>query len=412
MRRLEKNSHERNTDDMRDWYFIGFIALASALVTWLPLLGSFALLFLWVDDVAHGTGGGDNLRALFWDNLVGRFASYSNPSDAVRALGHPNWPGKYLVELPVYLLPWTPLLCGSIVCLWRDRQLRTPMTIPARFALCACIPALCILSIASTSRGIYAAPIIPGIALLVAIVMTRAEPDPGMHDVVRSAVRWTVWVLMVTDGLLIAAIGALDTAHGRGGQAGLVASLVGMVILVAICLGVLRDCGFSPERSAAVEFAVVRLAGAHAAALITIAVALFPVLNRSQDLARIAAVLEESSAGRPLVLWLPDETTLAMSDLYMRKPVCSILFDHGTEADRARLLSDCLKRFPRAAIVAVEACPKDECGDAFKLALRKDPMQRRHLAFHDATLLSAGLNPVDGIVRLGGRAYVVGYHVL
>jgi hypothetical protein len=39
-------------------------------------------------------------------------------------------------------------------------------------------------------------------------------------------------------------------------------------------------------------------------------------------------------------------------------------------------------------------------------------MQRRLLAFHDATLTSAGVNPVDGIVRLGGRAYVVGYHVL
>jgi hypothetical protein len=39
MRRLEKNSHEQNTNDMRDWYFIGLIALASALVTWLPLLG-------------------------------------------------------------------------------------------------------------------------------------------------------------------------------------------------------------------------------------------------------------------------------------------------------------------------------------------------------------------------------------
>src|SRR6185369_2116131 len=118
--------------------------------------------------------------------------------------------------------------------------------------------------------------------------------------------------------------------------------------LVAICLRLLRDDSFSAGRSEAIEGPVVRLAGAHAAALVTIAVALFPVLNRSQDLARIAAVLEESSAGRPLVLWLPDETTLAMSDLYMRKPVCSILFDHGTEADRARQLGNCLQRFPRA----------------------------------------------------------------
>ena len=39
MRRLEKDTRDQKTNDLRDWYFIGFIALASALVTWLPLLG-------------------------------------------------------------------------------------------------------------------------------------------------------------------------------------------------------------------------------------------------------------------------------------------------------------------------------------------------------------------------------------
>lgn len=37
--KLEKDSHHREANDLRDWYFIGFIALASALVSWLPLLG-------------------------------------------------------------------------------------------------------------------------------------------------------------------------------------------------------------------------------------------------------------------------------------------------------------------------------------------------------------------------------------
>jgi 4-amino-4-deoxy-L-arabinose transferase-like glycosyltransferase len=233
---------------------------------WLPLLGSFALLFLWARDVAHGTDGGENVRALFWDNLVGRFASYSDPSGAVLALGHRNWPGKYLVELPLYLLPWTPLVIGAIVCIGRNRRRRDTMTIATRFALCASVPALCILSIASTSRGIYAAPLIPGIALFVAAVLTRPEPDPQLQRVVHVAFKWTVWVLMVTDGLFITAIAAVDAAHGRGSMAGLVVALAGLAILVAICVSVLREGAVSNERSADIELAVVRLTGAHAVA--------------------------------------------------------------------------------------------------------------------------------------------------
>jgi len=37
--KLDKDLLHRETNDIRDWYLIGIIALASALVTWLPLLG-------------------------------------------------------------------------------------------------------------------------------------------------------------------------------------------------------------------------------------------------------------------------------------------------------------------------------------------------------------------------------------
>jgi hypothetical protein len=36
--KLDKDSRHGEMNDMRDWYLIGFIALAAALVTWLPLL--------------------------------------------------------------------------------------------------------------------------------------------------------------------------------------------------------------------------------------------------------------------------------------------------------------------------------------------------------------------------------------
>jgi hypothetical protein len=36
--KLENDPHHE-ANDIRDWYLIGVIAFASALVTWLPLLG-------------------------------------------------------------------------------------------------------------------------------------------------------------------------------------------------------------------------------------------------------------------------------------------------------------------------------------------------------------------------------------
>jgi hypothetical protein len=43
MRRLAKDTRHHKTNDIRDWYFIGFVALVSALVAWLPLLGRVRL---------------------------------------------------------------------------------------------------------------------------------------------------------------------------------------------------------------------------------------------------------------------------------------------------------------------------------------------------------------------------------
>jgi 4-amino-4-deoxy-L-arabinose transferase-like glycosyltransferase len=329
---------------------------------------------------------------LFWDNLVVRFSYYANSSDAVRDLGHPNWPGKYLAELPVYLLPWTPLLVAAIFRLWRDARLRSAVAGPIRFAMCACVPALIILSFASTSRGVYAAPLVPGIALLVAVVLTAPDADPQMAF--RSSLKWTTFLLIAVDGGLLVTAAAITWLRGPGELVGLCVSLAGLVWLV-IGAGVMRK----PE---SVDGSVIRLAGAHVVALIAISLALYPLFNRSQDLARMASFVDEASGERPLVLWLPDETTLAMSDLYLRKPTCA--------AWQSGQLSNCLERYPRAAVLALGDCPEAECGSVLDFIRRQDLMQRRSFGFHDAALSAAGVVFVDGIVRAGGRAYLVGLH--
>ncbi len=371
---------------------------------WLPAAGSLLLFLLWVRSVAAGAGGDDNVRALFWDNLVGRFATWVNSSDAVRALGHPNWPGRYLAELPIYLLPWTPLLVATIVRLWRDGPLRSAAAGPLRFATCACVPALLIMSVASTSRAVYAAPLVPGIALLVAVVLTAPGADARTQAVIRKSFQWTATLLIALDGVLLLTSAAIAGLRGFGELPGLGASLAGLVCVLIVGSRAIRQ----PD---SVEGAVVRLAGAHAVAIVAMSLALFPLFNRSQDLERMARFIEAASGDRPLVYWLPDETTLAMSDLYLRKPACSILDTGGDTAWRFRRLSDCLQQYPRAAVVALGDCPEKVCGSVLDFLRRPDLMQRRSAGFHDAALGAAGVVIVDGLVRAGGRTYLVGTHV-
>lgn len=359
----------------------------------LPLLGSLALFLLWARNVAADAGGQDSLRALFWDNLVGRFAAYADSRDVVQALGHPNWPGKYLVELPLYLLPWTPLLPGAVVVWWRDVPLRKAVSAPVRFALCACLPALFLMSIASTARGVYAAPLVPGIALSVAVVLTTPDASQRMAGVIRSSSRWTAFLLLAVDGGLLVTTAAIAAIRTPLDAAGLCAALAGLGCLAVFCIQVIRKSGVF-------ETTVIRLAGAHLLALIAISLALFPLFNRSQDLGRMAAFIDSASDGRPLILWRPDETTLAVSDLYLRKPACAV--------SQPRQLSECLAHYPRAAVVALGDCPPAQCGGVLDFIRRPDPMQRRKVGFHDATLAAAGVVFVDGLVRAGGRAYLVG----
>ena len=135
---------------------------------------------------------------------------------------------------------------------------------------------------------------------------------------------------------------------------------------------------------------------------------LFPLLNRSQDLGRIAAFIRDTSGGRPLILWLPDETTLAMSDLYLPAPACSILLEVESADERARHLARCLREHPDAAVVGMMNCPPQQCDRRIGFTTRDDPLERRHLELPDAVLTGAGVRSVGGIVRAGGRAYVLG----
>jgi 4-amino-4-deoxy-L-arabinose transferase-like glycosyltransferase len=120
--------------------------------------------------------------------------------------GHvrPFW--YYLTKLPADLLPWTPLallaaLAGRRVLAAPPTQ-RTPEADGLRFVVATTLPALIVLSLAGTKRGLYLLPLFPSLALAVGWWMARL-PDGA---------RWERALARTWRSLLVAAAGLLSVA--------------------------------------------------------------------------------------------------------------------------------------------------------------------------------------------------------
>src|SRR3569833_2104260 len=108
--------------------------------------------------------------------------------------GHKNWLGRYVAELPFSLLPWTLLVVAALRCAWAKFRNGTLST-PWRFALASSIPFIALRSVASTARDIYAAPAVPGFALLVALWALELDPASSLlHRFALNAPRTLVLV--------------------------------------------------------------------------------------------------------------------------------------------------------------------------------------------------------------------------
>ena len=139
----------------------------SELARW-ELYAGFALEALvigpWLLAVWRLPEGDEALRALFWHNVVGRFTHVAAPAALDYTGGHPNSPGKYLRELPLYLLPWTFVAAAALVR--AARRVRSADGSAWRYAVAASLPFLALLSLAATARDIYAAPALLGFGLI------------------------------------------------------------------------------------------------------------------------------------------------------------------------------------------------------------------------------------------------------
>ncbi|TLY64012.1 MAG: phospholipid carrier-dependent glycosyltransferase [Gammaproteobacteria bacterium] len=264
---------ERRWSELRRWELYAGLALQGLIIG--P----------WVLAVARSEHGADALRALFWNNVVGRFTRIDSPAALDYTLGHRNAPGKYLFELPFYLLPWTPVVAAALVHAWRRVREPDAAGTAWRFALGASLPFLAVLSLAATARDIYAAPAILGLAALAVLILSGAGPPLAC---------------------LAAALGA------------------GVPAIAALLLATRSQQRGDLKRSLLWSYT------AYAAAVSFSALALLPVLDRWQDLPGLARRIHADCARAPLALLDPDETTIAVLDHGLDTRFTILTSDHDT----------------------------------------------------------------------------------
>jgi 4-amino-4-deoxy-L-arabinose transferase-like glycosyltransferase len=269
------------------------------------------VILTWVAAVYRGPDGALHLKVFFWNNLAGRFAHVDAPQSLQYATGHRNSPGKYLLELPLYLWPWTLLAAAALRRAWQALRAAGSAAAPkeraVRFALATALPSLALLSVAATARNIYLAPALPGFALLLGWWATLES-----HD------RWDVRALRGTAYLLLAAMLAfagagavLLTPGANGGSLAIAAS----GLLVAAVLAIRAD---SAARHGRTQRAQLALLLAYCVLLIVPAWPVYREIDAWQDLPSVARAIESDGRGRPLILMAPDETTRAVIDMYAR----------------------------------------------------------------------------------------------
>jgi len=259
----------------------------------------------WIAAVAHTSEGAEALHTLLWNNIVGRFTQVAAAPGLDYTRGHPNWPGKYWLELPVYLLPWTLIAAAALVRSWS--RARAADGAPWRFALSASLPFLLLLSVAATARDIYAAPALLGLALLAGLWAAEAERSASALD--RNCLRATRWLIGGLGALLAAGLILLAFAQAA-------APLTCAAAAAAVCVFGLPALGAARAAEAQGRFgaALALCYTAWAGALCLTALVAFPLIDRGQDLARLARQVHADTREQPLALLAPDETTLAIMD--------------------------------------------------------------------------------------------------
>jgi 4-amino-4-deoxy-L-arabinose transferase-like glycosyltransferase len=274
----------------------------------------------WIWAVTRTAHGSEALLALFWHNVVGRFTKISAPTALDYSTGHKNTPGKYFVELPVYLLPWTLLVIAALARAWSRIRSGGPGATAWRFAVGASLPFLAVLSIAATARDIYSAPALLGLGILVALWLREAQLGATRFDLwgIRLT-RWLVTIIALVFAAFPAGLAIMDPQPRY--------ILAAAVVLIASLLGMYLSAKAQERGNLLASFGWTYTA--YVAAVCIMAIATFPTIDRWQDLSKLAGEISADSQHMQLALFDPDETTIAMLDYKLRTRFTTL----GTDPD-------------------------------------------------------------------------------
>ncbi len=284
----------------------------------------------WIFAVARSPQGAESLRILFWYNLAGRFAHVAAPAAYRYSTGHVNSLGKYFIELPVYLLPWTAL---AAVAAWRARQrlrLTDPLGTAWRFAVAASLPFLLLLTFAATARDIYAAPALLGVSLLIALEVSEAQRLASQDP--RDCLLWTRRLVAAIACIFAMALLALCVGSVASNRDALRAAVTGggycgaAAVMLLLVWSTLRRAADAQRRGQLLR-AFQWTYAAYAAAFCISSLVAFPTIDGWQDLRQLATQIHSDTEHASLALLNPDETTLAMLDRRLRTPFTVLTTD-------------------------------------------------------------------------------------
>jgi len=319
---------ERRWSELRRWELYAGAALQ------VLLIGP------WIMAVAASPGGTGSLRVFLWDNLVGRFTAVATSPGHDYGQGHLNWWGKYLCELPLYLLPWTLIAAAALVRAWSATR-----TVPAavamhksrtawRFAVSASLPFLVLLSLAATARDVYAAPAILGFALLIGLWANALPRQIQRFDrIALAATRALVAIIACVFAAALGLLAALAERPAKLAEAGAAVTIVTLTLLL------LR---YAARLQHAKKFtaSIVATYGSYALALLVSGIFALPEIDRWQNLGALAGRIERDARGGELAVLNPDETTIAMLDYRTGAPFAALA---ARPADAPRVVSQWLQ---------------------------------------------------------------------
>ncbi len=300
-----------------------FRLLAALAAAYVPLL--VLVVVPWVIGL-YRFAGAPALRFFFWDNQVGRFFHFRNvslPHDPFFINKEPLY--YYLLNLPLYVAPWTLLIPPAIVG-WARRA--SPFREPLHLYVAGALSGMFLLLEVSSAKVVnYALPLYPFLFIMVGIwlVDLGLRPRPGVID--GWLVRLTAWgVALLCAGVPVTYVVVLfvrpELAQG-GGTAGTVAGFVlaAVIFVLVVAAGLLlrtvaRSCG----RALAFGLAP----AAYALAAIGILQLVTPPIDRVRSYRPIASLAADyAHQGRAVALATGQEKDVGAFTFYLdrRLPV-------------------------------------------------------------------------------------------